>query len=101
MFMAVLGSTPTILLGLMKALAKFKIILVDMFGLTYLIGTALAVVVLFLTDLIQVKAQEKIQLDLSFFFFYVLSMGLLNSNFLFNFIGRTVTLLATMSFLVY
>ena len=101
MVMAVLGTTPSILLGFMKALAKFKLIFVDMFGLAVLIGTALSIVTLFLTDWIQMKAQEKIQTDLSFYFFYVCSMGLLNSNFLFNFIGRSVTFFAMTSFLVY
>ena len=90
MVMAVLGTTPSILLGFMKYLAKFKLIFVDMFGLAYLIGTSLSIVTLLLTDWIQISAQEKIRLDLNFSFFYVVSVGLLNSNFLFNLIGRSL-----------
>ena len=100
MVMALLATTSTILLGFMKYLAKFKLIFVDMFGLAYLIGSSLSIVTLLLTDWIQISAQEKIQLDLNFSFFYVVSVGLLNSNFLFNFIGRTATFVVMMGFLV-
>ena len=44
----------------MKALAKFKLIYVDMIDVAYLIGIALSLVILFLTDWIEIKASQKI-----------------------------------------
>ena len=100
-FIAALSASPTIFLGLAKALAKCKVFFVDLFGMAYLIGTCLSLVILLMTDWIEISPVRKITLDSSFFLFYVIYMGLLNSNFFLNFIARTMIYVCIQGFLVY
>ena len=55
MFTGMLGTMPTLCIGLMMALVKIKLIFVDLFGIVYLIGTVLSLVTLFLTDWINIS----------------------------------------------
>lgn len=48
--LGILCLVPTIFLGLMKVIAYFKMIFVDLFGIAYLVGYTLALVTLSLTD---------------------------------------------------
>ena len=64
-FLIALTGLPMMLLGLVKILARYKIIFVDLFGLTYLLSACLTPIILSLTNWIEIGPQQKIQLDLS------------------------------------
>ena len=65
----VVVSIPTIFLGLMKIVARFKAIFVDLFGVAYFAGAGLAAVTLSLTDWIELSEIETIRLDLGQYLF--------------------------------
>ena len=65
----VVVSIPTIFLGLMKIVACFKAIFVDLFGVAYFAGAGLAAVALSLTDWIELSEIETIRLDLGQYLF--------------------------------
>ena len=74
----------------MKIIARYKAIFVDLFGMAYLIGVALVSLILSLTNWLELKQQEQILINSILFFFAFVQMGLLNSNFFLNFIGRSL-----------
>ena len=55
--LAVVGSLPTIFLGIMKAIARYKTIFVDLFGTAYIIGYLVAFETLILTNWIDLSVQ--------------------------------------------
>ena len=55
--LAVVGSLSTIFLGIMKAIARYKTICVDLFGTAYMIGYIVAFATLSLTNWIDLSPQ--------------------------------------------
>ena len=84
----------------MRFIASKKLIFVDLFGLAYLSCYVLAFMILRLTDWINLSKTEIVQLDNIMVLFYVVFLGLLTSNFFFNFIARSLMYVFIHSFQV-
>ena len=71
-FLAAMTAPPTLLLGIVKIIACYKPVFVDLFGVAYFIGYVLAAVTLSLTDWIKLSSHEKILIDQILYFFVIL-----------------------------
>ena len=65
-------SLPTLFLGITKAIARYKTIFVDLFGIMYLTGGVVAFVITNLIDWNEVGAQQRVQMEFTYFLLMVI-----------------------------